>query len=290
MDFNMDFDLYAKLDRMAEIRKAKPAYEELMRFYEKLFRARDRYARTLNLPAPKVDLKVLGLKVKGGFPVLDKTAVVLDLATLTALFIELLKISREKNPAATEDIGYFFQRKNVAVGTIIQNMWDGDLEFLGQERKELHDPFLLYFLLVETLKPVYTHYARVLEKHLRDVNWEQGFCPVCGELPPISEASGRKARKELFCVYCETVWPFQPLSCPFCGKEEETGRKRMYTGGERQYCIELCTECGKYIKVVDTDILGKRVPLDVENIATIHLDMLAQQEGFERGAPIQLLV
>ncbi len=286
----MQFDLSTKLDRMAEVSRKRTAYRALMGFYERLFRERERCAQNLALSAPKVDLRIMTLKARGGFPILDKSGVTLDMDVLTSLFISLLKISREKNPEAVADIGYFFQRKNIEVSTVIQSVWNGDLEFMGGERQELRDPFLLYFLLIESLKPVYTRYAQILQEHLKNVRWEQGYCPICGELPPISEVAERGTCKNLFCVYCETLWPFQPASCPFCRKEEETSRKRLYMGGEREYYLEVCDECQKYIKVVDTDVIGKPVPLDVENIATIHLDMVAQQEGFERGAPIQLLV
>jgi FdhE protein len=286
----MSFDILAKLDRMDEISQKKTAYRELMSFYGEIFRERHRCSQTLKLPGLRIDSRILAVKVKEGFPLFDKSAVALDLDALTELFISLLKISRKKNHEAAADIGYFFQQKDIEIRSVIQNVWDGDLEFMRGDRQVLGDPFLLYFLIIESLKPVYTYYAEILEEHHRDSNWGWGYCPVCGELPPISEVAGKEAPKRLFCVYCETVWPFEPYSCPFCGKEEEAGRKRLVVGEEREYSIEVCTECRKYIKAVDVNIIGKRVPLDVENIATIHLDMLAQQEGFERGAPIQLLV
>lgn len=286
----MNFDLSAKLARMAEIRRKKPVYGEIIGFYDKIFRERDQCSRALHLPDIKLDKNILKAKLQGGFPLLDKTAVDLDVATLTDCFVHLLQISREKNPEAVTDIGYFFQSSDLEVSTVIKRTWGGDLGFLGGEYQKLKDPFLLFFLLVECLKPVYTFYARRLEMYLWGKTWERGYCPICGELPSIGEIAARASQRNLFCVYCETVWPFNPALCPFCGQEEEDGRRYLCVGEEREYRIEICTGCRRYLKVVDTDVLGSRVPLDVENIATLHLDMLAQQEGYERGAPIQLLV
>ncbi|HNR12101.1 MAG TPA: formate dehydrogenase accessory protein FdhE [Thermodesulfobacteriota bacterium] len=285
-----EFDLNAKLQRMAHIRRTKPAYQEVMDFYERIYRERDSCSSALVLPEMRIETRILNAKLQGGFPLLDKAAVTLDLVTLSDFFIHLLQVSREKNPDAVTDIGAFFQRTGLEVSTVIGKVWEGDFEFMLEEPRELADPFLLYFLLVECLKPVYTFYARQLEEHLWSKDWDHGYCPICGELPAMSEIAVKASQRNLFCVYCETTWPFDPGRCPFCGKEDEDGRSYLWVGNEREYRIEVCSECGRYLKVVDTDILGERVPLDVENIATLHIDIMAQQHGYERGAPIQLLI
>jgi FdhE protein len=78
--------------------------------------------------------------------------------------------------------------------------------------------------------------------------------------------------------------------CPFCGNEEEKGITYLYVEKEKQYRLEVCKSCQKYLKAVDIESIGASVPLDVENVATLHLDILAQREGYGRGAHYPLLI
>lgn len=38
-----------------------------------------------------------------------------------------------------------------------------------------------------------------------------------------------------------------------------------------------------YLNVVDSRELGAGLPMDVEDLNTMHLDLLAQNEGFSKG-------
>jgi FdhE protein len=51
-------------------------------------------------------------------------------------------------------------------------------------------------------------------------------------------------------------------------------------GGTR---VDTCKACSRYIKTRDSRKGNNEVPLDVEDLLTIHLDLLAAREGFERG-------
>ena len=66
--------------------------------------------------------------------------------------------------------------------------------------------------------------------------------------------------------------------------------KYLYAGEEKQYRLEVCKACQHYLKVVDGQRIGPHLCLDVENLATLHLDILAQREGYRRGAPYPLLI
>jgi FdhE protein len=42
----------------------------------------------------------------------------------------------------------------------------------------------------------------------------------------------------------------------------------------------VCNECKRYIKIIDFRETKQEANLDVEDIATLHLDMLAYEEGY----------
>ena len=45
--------------------------------------------------------------------------------------------------------------------------------------------------------------------------------------------------------------------------------------------MDVCNECKRYIKIVDFRKGEQRADLDIEDIATLHLDMLANDEGYD---------
>jgi len=286
----VDFNLQTKLARMEKIRQKKPVYRQLLDFYEKLYIEKERCCQSLKHRYVDFDEHLIQIKLSEGFPILDKNGIALDMETLEGFFHTLLRLSRERNPDAVVKLENYFQEQRVDVRSMIQEMWEGKLNTQNWKENDMGDPTLLFFLLVECVKPVYEYFARTLRYFINEEKWKQGYCPVCGEASSIAETGEEKAKKHLFCVYCEMDWPFPVFKCPFCNNEEEEGIKSLYLENDKQYRIEVCRNCEKYIKVIDTHILGHRVPLDVENIVTLHLDILAQKEGYKRGAQFLLLI
>lgn len=59
--------------------------------------------------------------------------------------------------------------------------------------------------------------------------------------------------------------------CPVCGSRAGMDE------------VGVCRKCSRYIKTRDSRKGNADVPLEAEDLATIHLDLLAGKEGFERG-------
>jgi len=283
-------DLKTKLARMEQIKREKPAYRNLLDFYEKIFIAKEEFYRSFKTLPIVFDAQEVQTKFKAGFPVLNKRAIELDSEALEKFFRALLQISLEKNPDTAGKLHAFIKKGNLDVGRAIRMMWDGKISLPTGEKEELGDPTLLSFLLTESLKPFYEYLAENLRAVIDLTLWEKGYCPVCGETPAIAALLGEKWSRILFCAHCGTEWPFPFLMCPFCGNEEEKGIMYLYVEKEKHYRLEVCKACQKYLKAVDIELIGASVPLDVENVATLHLDILAQREGYGRGAHYPLLI
>ena len=286
----MNFDLKTKLARMEQIKREKPAYRNLLDFYEKIFIAKEEFYQSLKALPIVFDEQGVKTKFKAGLPVLDKSAIELDSGALEIFFRTLLQISLEKNPDTAGKLHTFIKKGNLDVGKTIKAMWNGETPSPAGGKEELGDPTLLSFLLTESLKPFYEYLAENLRAVIDVTLWGKGYCPICGKTPPIAAIPEGKWSRHLFCVYCGTEWPFPFLMCPFCGNEEEEGVTYLYVENEKQYRLEVCKACQKYLKAVDIECIGTPVPLDVENIATLHLDILAQREGYGRGAHYPLLI
>jgi FdhE protein len=112
--------------------------------------------------------------------------------------------------------------------------------------------------------------------------WQEGYCPVCGSRAGMAELAGEEGRRSLSCSACTFRWQFKRLQCPFCGNEE-MDKLGYFVAGEGPTRVDSCKACSRYIKTRDSRQGNADVPLDVEDLLTMHLDLLAAREGLERG-------
>jgi FdhE protein len=113
-------------------------------------------------------------------------------------------------------------------------------------------------------------------------NWEEGHCPFCGSRAGMAELVGDEGRRRLSCSTCSTSWPFKRLKCAYCATENVDDLS-YFTAGDGPTRVDTCKACSRYIKTRDSRLGGGDIPLEVEDLLTIHLDLLASREGFERG-------
>lgn len=112
--------------------------------------------------------------------------------------------------------------------------------------------------------------------------WQESFCPVCGSRAGIAELSGEEGRRMLSCSACTFSWQFKRLACAYCGCDDPE-KLSYFTAGDGATRVDTCKVCSRYIKTRDSRKGDSDVPLEVEDLLTIHLDLLASREGFERG-------
>ena len=149
----------------------------------------------------------------------------------------------------------------------------------GREAEENID--LIDLFTEESLRPelesIAEKYGEIVEKS----NWSEGYCPICGKEPKIGEIrDGEEGKRYLFCHQCGFKWYFHRIKCPFCGNEEQHSLAYFEVEGEERYRVDVCNKCRRYIKTVELPKSSEEPNLDVEDIATLHLDMIAYDEGY----------
>lgn len=112
--------------------------------------------------------------------------------------------------------------------------------------------------------------------------WQENFCPVCGSRAGMAELSGEEGRRMLSCSACSFSWQFKRLTCAYCGCDDPE-QLSYFTAGEGATRVDTCKACSRYIKTRDSRKGSVDTPLEIEDLLTIHLDLLAAREGFERG-------
>ena len=133
-------------------------------------------------------------------------------------------------------------------------------------------------------------------------SWEDGRCPVCYSPPYMAivdkviaetedivkkELTGRTQLRCLSCCFCGYRWLYHLTGCPACGNNKP-GKLGFFSDGsdcEQGTRAISCEECKTYIKTVfincRTDGRGREeLDMDIEDVVTIPLDMIAHQRGY----------
>lgn len=131
------------------------------------------------------------------------------------------------------------------------------------------------------------------------LGWKRNYCPVCGRPPVLAvlrkEQQGRA--RFLVCDGCHTVWPYARVGCAYCGNKDLEKMKVLEPEGEEEMRLDVCEECHTYLKTYQG---GKQMDPkapdgpDASEIiyrhdwATLHLDLLAQEQGLVKRGSVLL--
>jgi len=144
---------------------------------------------------------------------------------------------------------------------------------------------VLAFIVRNSIRPIFEAYANELKKYIDQGKWLKGYCPMCGSEPYIAKLKnegGAEGVRFLVCSACNFEWRFNRLKCPFCENGDHKKLRYFYTEKEgRAYRVDVCEKCKRYIKTVDTNEVDEAI-LPLEDIGTLHLDLLAQDEGYTK--------
>ena len=147
------------------------------------------------------------------------------------------------------------------------------------------DPNLLQTLAQHTFKPALRTWRRQLEPLAQGIDWQREYCWVCGSPAMLGELRDNGQSKYLRCGQCGADWSGLRMQCVYCGNQAQDTFGYLYPENQRDtrsVRIEACDQCGGYLKVISTFSPTAVDLLSVEDLATLHLDFIAQQRGYAR--------
>ena len=256
-----------------------PHYVELLDILSDILILREEYRNNMADVFTAVDESLISKKMAGGLPLIDFSCGCFDLSKPREYFLALLDIAEKRAPGETTELAEKIRNGSYDFEKMVLN------SFYMQEDEppaEMEEDFfdLIELFLEESLRPsleiVAQKYAAVIARS----EWSEGYCPICGKEPKIGQIRGEEGRF-LFCNQCGFEWHFLRIKCPFCSNEEQQSLAYFTVEGNEQYRVDVCNECKRYIKIVDFRESKLEPNLDVEDIATLHLDILANEEGYE---------
>jgi len=273
--------------RLDELVRLRPTYQEILEFYgavmKKQLEAREKFegkaALTLD-PGKK--------EKKGDFPLYQGREIPINLEAARTVFQSLCDLATKQNETLRRGVQKIVEAmgdKAIDIPRILKEMTGGDTTYTSDLCGSLSlDRDILVFLGRASIQPIAQEAALFLGEGIDFVGWAKGICPTCGSLPILSELTGEEGRRMLICSLCGCEWNVSRLACPFCGVEKHEGHPYLFVEGDQHVRIDVCDDCKRYIKTLDTRKAGQAVFPLLEDVATLHLDMLAQEKGYQRGS------
>jgi FdhE protein len=273
-----------RLNRLHELRKQRPQFAEIFDFCSQLYSF---------LEGEKNDFITLAVEPeeaekrhREGMPLLngqdlriDQVKAVLFLSRL----IEVLKKSGEQGAEELNVLNQALEKGKLDVAGIFRACLDRERSLLDEQAQQVALPPALLEYVFGTALSYGLLSAREEGLSARTEGWQHGYCPLCGGLPGMAELVGEEGKRVLHCSTCGTAWGFPRLQCCYCGTQDGESLEYFTAEGDVGHRVDICRKCSCYLKTADSRELGEGHPMDIEDISTLYLDLLAQKEGFTKG-------
>jgi len=273
-------------ERIQQIKKKRPGYGEILDFYQEVREAQDQVKASLKINPVRLRKEWKELLTKGGFSLIQKEDFPVDVEGSVELFQSICRIGKDANPHMAEQVRKIEQaieNRRIDLRKLLKKgVKEKKIEEVAAESGL--DKKVFSFLLLGSTKPSIEAAREQLGNHINPETWLKGYCPVCGSLPFLSLLREEVGKRYLLCSYCGFQWRIERLICPFCNSKEQQSLQYLYAKGEEAYRIDLCEKCHQYIKTIDLRNLEESDP-SLEDLATLHLDLLAAQKGYKRPIP-----
>jgi FdhE protein len=272
--------------RIQQLKKKRPGYKEILSFYQKMREEQEEVKPSLKIKSIPLKKEWKDLLAKEGFSLLEKKDFPLDINASLSLFRSLCEIGKKANPRMAEQVEKIEEAinkkrmnlKELLRGPNKEEKLERVVSDLGLDKKTL------LFLAYESIKPSIEATVEKLHNELNAETWLKGYCPVCGSLPHLSLLKEAEGKRFLLCSFCGYQWRIDRFFCAFCGNKKQDFLHYFCGEGEETYRIDTCDKCHQYIKTIDARNI-EIIDSALEDLATLHLDILASRKGYKRPVP-----
>lgn len=275
------------------VKKSKPVYAAILEFYGGVFEAQENCKGHLQIEPLQLSEELQTARAREQLPLIEIGEFIFDNKESAALFLTLSHLAVEANPdlSAAAKVIIAAVGKTIKPDELFEGLLKGNEALFENivDELEIEKP-VLGFLTYNSLKPSIGACAEQLAVYLNpNEPWLQGYCPVCGSAPILSLLEDEGQRK-LVCSFCWHLWSAKRVHCPYCDSSQNKDLHYFYSEEEKDTRVDVCDNCKKYIKTLDTRKVERLIYPPLEQISTIHLDIKAQEMGFESGIKLFMQV
>jgi FdhE protein len=279
-------------DRVKTLVKQTPAYEEILVFYGAILREQLGARENFDPKMPPEINKAADEKEKRS-PSLLGEKIPLDFEGARRLFRSLCRVAKRQNKTlreGIEKIEHGVREEKIALDRLLEEATVSETPYAEKVSSSLglsHD--ILIFLARASIQPFLEKTAIHLKERIDCREWSQGTCPLCGSAPILSALLGEEGKRVWICSLCGHQWQASRTACPFCEREDPKAHRYLFVEKDETARVDVCGMCNKYLKTIDLRKMGTEIFPLLEYMRTIHLDILAQEAGYESGSPPPLL-
>ena len=270
-----------------------PDLGEIIHFGYELLKELRQIQPDLDLSSLKLNHELTKMKMKEGFPFLEKSKIDIPSDQFKEVFNRVaIFISEKRKPLKPKiiEISEKIKTENIDILKLALMNIRENIGITENTKAQKGKQSILNMLIRISLKPFGHAYGIALKEYLlsSEIFWLQSYCPVCGSMPLVAYLEGEEGRRHLLCSWCDTSWIFPRIKCTYCQNTDQKSLKYFSLEEEKgikeKDRVSVCQKCMKYIKTIDTrKFTGeKESDLQIEDLTTLHLDLLAEREGYER--------
>ncbi len=269
-----------QLTKAAELLKElRPAYGAILDFYKQIFIAQENSKDKIHVDPIQIPDEMLSIKANEEFSLINLSEFTIDAKASKMLLITICNITKESSGDMASSARAILEAADAEEFDLDPLFWglleEDDSIFEKTAKKHAIKKGDLAFIVYNSIKPSLSLCAEQLSAYLdKDKPWGKGYCPICGSPPGLSMFQG-EGERFLFCSFCLHKWSSRRLYCPFCDNTDSKSLNYLYTEEEKEYRVDLCDKCKKYIKTIDTRKTERIIYPPLEQVATLHLDIKA---------------
>ncbi len=278
------------------IKKERPDYGQILDLFGKIIVKQAEYLEKVKLKPLAITKDAARAKLSEGEPLLSIDDFQIDQANASRLFREVCGILKSESEELEDGIGKIenaIEKGDLSLEEVFQSILESDYQISELVESLSLDMDTLFVLATVSIRPSLEAAALQAEKMVEDVTWSEHYCPVCGSSPAISElrqlksdgveeSSAQGAERIFYCSFCGTEWRTMRLICAFCGNTDQESLRYFYSESDKGYRIDVCDKCKRYVKTVDSREISHEIVPAVEDLATLHLDMVAEENGYKK--------
>lgn len=277
-------------------RQKIPGFEELFDLYFDCFKVQLSYLPRIRMKVKKPGKKELESLLSEGKPLLNTKELPVEAELFARMFSDIGKLIQVRLVRHDARVADRFMRLllhsdlksgDEGSSTFLQNLLSFNTSYFAQLAKTLSlNNEVVFFTAFQAIGPFMEKASLSLRDKFDYESWDRGFCPICGRKPSMAKLRTEDGLKLLQCSLCRSWWPYAERRCTVCGNEDGETLGYLHTKEDEARQVDLCDKCKKYMKVIDCGKLGRDVNLDIEDLATVYLDIAARERGYESGGRV----
>lgn len=271
--------------RIHDLRDASSDSGPMLDYYETVLCAQEETLAAFHPELGSLDSETCRLRIAEGVPILKPDDVRIDWPAFDRLCARICEIGNGRAgvsahigawPTPSGDPGEWH-------GKLLRGLL-GEASLLNEQAGAYNlNPDIFAFIASQAVSPFLQRYALELGANVTAASWLNGYCPICGGEALMAKLSKETGARVLHCHLCMMEWQFNRVECPFCNNKDQARLKFFSDDSNPAFRVDVCEQCKGYLKAVDERATDAPACLFVEYLATIHLDIVAEREGYQRS-------